>query len=237
MEKQLVLELKNHNVYYVKTDLLNYYITIPKIDKDTNICIELKSKMDNYNLDTNDSIWVMENIKNVYSYIDPYNITLILPIFKEEEVNVLEKMATSEFEMLDKTFGSLINSAYMILVNENIKVDKDVIMIKNDRYNVFINWFTSRYHDRIKGVSLLELIRYYNVNATPYRKLETSAITYVVGSYNQEVDAPKIEVEPTLEKQPELQPQYSSGFTSYWLLAILTLVISAVVIFIVFMMK
>ena len=29
MDKRLILELKNHQVYYVKNDKINYYITIP----------------------------------------------------------------------------------------------------------------------------------------------------------------------------------------------------------------
>ena len=67
MEKRLVLKLNNHNVYYVKTDVLSYYITIPKNNDKTSISIELKSKMDNYNLDTNDELWVMENVLLVMS--------------------------------------------------------------------------------------------------------------------------------------------------------------------------
>ena len=80
MDKKLILELKNHNVYYVKTEKVSYYITIPKNYTTTNICLELKNKMDNYNLELNDEIWVMENVKNTYSYIDDYNITLVIPI-------------------------------------------------------------------------------------------------------------------------------------------------------------
>ena len=54
MEKRLVLELKKHNVYYIKKDDFSYYITIPKEFNKTNICLELKSKMNNYNLDLYD---------------------------------------------------------------------------------------------------------------------------------------------------------------------------------------
>ena len=64
MNKKLILELENHNVYYVKTDVINYYITIPKYIENTDICIELKNKMGNYDIELNDEIWVMENIKN-----------------------------------------------------------------------------------------------------------------------------------------------------------------------------
>ena len=59
MEKKQVLDLPNHLIYYVKTDVVNYYIAIPKNFTTTNICLEIKNKMDNYDLETNDEIWVM----------------------------------------------------------------------------------------------------------------------------------------------------------------------------------
>ena len=60
MEKKLILKLNNHDVYYIKDEIISYYLAIPKNYNKTNICIELKNKMDNYNLELNDEIWVME---------------------------------------------------------------------------------------------------------------------------------------------------------------------------------
>lgn len=239
MDKKLILELKNHNVYYVKTEKVNYYITIPKNYTTTNICLELKNKMDNYNLELNDEIWVMENVKNTYSYIDDYNITLVIPILNSDEVSILEKIDTIKYEEIDKILGYVINSSYSILTSENLKIENQVIMINNDRYKTFINWFTARYRNRVICQNLLELIRIFNVNATTYKKLESPGITFVVGSYNTEVDAPKVEKIP--EKQTIVKsnpvPQTSSGFTSYWLLAIITIVVSSIVAIIAFVYK
>ena len=239
MDKKLILELKNHNVYYVKTEKVNYYITIPKNYTTTNICLELKNKMDNYNLELNDEIWVMENVKNTYSYIDDYNITLVIPILNSDEVSILEKIDTIKYEEIDKILGYVINSSYSILTSENLKIENQVIMINNDRYKTFINWFTARYRNRVICQNLLELIRIFNVNATTYKKLESPGITFVVGSYNTEVDAPKVEKIP--EKQIVAQsspvPQTSSGFTSYWLLVIITIVVSSIVAIIAFIYK
>lgn len=239
MDKKLILELKNHNVYYVKTEKVNYYITIPKNYTTTNICLELKNKMDNYNLELNDEIWVMENVKNTYSYIDDYNITLVIPILNSDEVSILEKIDTIKYEEIDKILGYVINSSYSILTNENLKIENQVIMINNDRYKTFINWFTARYRNRVICQNLLELIRIFNVNATTYKKLESPGITFVVGSYNTEVDAPKVEKIP--EKQTIVKsnpvPQTSSGFTSYWLLAIIIIVVSSIVAIIAFVYK
>ena len=139
MDKKLILELNNHNVYYVKTEKVSYYITIPKNYTTTNICLELKNKMDNYNLELNDEIWVMENVKNTYSYIDDYNITLVIPILNSDEVSILEKIDTIKYEEIDKILGYVINSSYSILTSENLKIENQVILINNDRYKTFIN--------------------------------------------------------------------------------------------------
>lgn len=229
MNKKLILELKNHNVYYIKTDKINYYITIPKRIIDTAICIDLKNKMDNYNLELNDEIWVMENVKNTYSYIDDYNITLVIPILNQKEVSILEKIDTNQYEDIDKLLGFVINSAYTTLTENNLKINNQVILINNERYKTFINWFTTRYNNRVICKNLLELIRIFNVNATTYKKLESPGITFVVGSYNTEVDAPKAEKIEEEQPIPKQVPQVSSGFTNYWLLAIITIVVSAII--------
>ena len=237
MDRKLVLELDNHDVYYVKTDNISYYITIPKKFDKTNICLELKNKMDNYNLDMNDEIWVMENVRNTFTYIDNYNITLVLPILNENEISVLEKIDETDYEKIDRILGLTINSAYMNLKNAKIEIDSQVILINNERYKSFITWFTTRYNDRIVCKNLLQVIQAYNVNATSYKKLETPAITFVVGSYNSEVDAPKSIKEPEEKVDMELVPQTSSGFTSYWLLAVITIIVAGVVAILAFTMK
>ena len=238
MEKRQVLDLQNHVVYYVKTEDLSYYITVPKNFNMTNICIELKSKMDNYNLDMNDEIWVMENVKSTFSYIDNYNITLVLPILDEEKISILEKMDTSKYEVIDSLMGETINAAYLNLKEMNINIQNQVILINNERYKAFINWFTSRYKERIICKNLLQVIQMYNVHATTYKKMETPAITFVVGSYGSEVDAPKVVHEPEPEVMPQkLQPQVSSGFTSYWLLVAITIIVAGIVAFLAFVIK
>lgn len=240
MDKKLILELENHNVYYVKTDIVNYYITIPKNVNETGICIELKNKMSNYNIELNDELWVTENIKNVFSYIDNYNITLVLPVLKEEQISILEKIDNSKFEQIDKIIGYTINNSYNILKNEGKKVHSQVILVNNDRYKSFIIWFIARYKDRVICKNLLELIQIFNANATSYKKLETPLMNFVVGSYNTEVTAPKTEIKEVPNEEPEMpqkQMEVSYGYASYWILAIVTLVVSASVAIAAFMMK
>lgn len=238
MDKKLLLELTNHKVYYIKTDVVNYYITIPNQIENTNICIELKNKMGNYDMELNDEIWVKENVKNTFSYIDNYNITLILPVLNEEHISILEKIDNTKYEEIDKILGFVINNSYAMLKENNKKVDNQIILVNNDRYKTFINWFVVRYKNRVICKNLLELIQIFNANATPYRKLETPVMNFVVGSYNTEIDAPKVEPKEEIEpinKQKVTQASY--GFASYWMLAIVTIVVSLVVAIIAFTFK
>lgn len=233
-----ILELQNHTVYYVKTNIVNYYITIPKNNDSTNICIELKNKMGNYDIELNDELWVMENVKNTFSYIDNYNITLILPILKEEQISVLEKIDTNKYEQIDRILGYIINNSYALLREHNKNIANQVILVNNDRYKTFINWFIAKYQNRVICKTLLELVQIFNANATTYKKLETPVMSFVVGSYQTEVDAPKIEPKP-VENQVEIKkmPEVSYGYASYWVLAIVTLLVSAIIAVIAFTMK
>ena len=169
--------------------------------------------------------------------IDNYNITLVLPILKEEQISVLEKIDNTKYEQIDKIIGQIINSSYMFLKENNKKVNNQVILVNNDRYKTFINWFIARYKDRVICKSLLELIQLFNANATSYKKLETPLMNFVVGSYNTEVTAPKVEQKPAEIPIETKQPQVSYGYASYWILAIVTLVVSGIVAVIAFTFK
>ena len=238
MEKKQILELTNHNVYYVKTDVINYYITIPKNIDNTNICIELKNKMSNYDMELNDEVWVMENVKNTFSYIDNYNITLVLPILKNEQISILEKIDNTKYEEIDKILGYTINNSYSLLKENQKIIANEIILVNNDRYKTFINWFITKYKKRVICKNLLELIQIFNANATSYKKLETPLMNFVVGSYNTEVDAPKIkQKENDIVNETKRTPEVSYGYASYWMLVIVTLVISSIIAIIAFTAK
>lgn len=233
-----VLNLKKHIVYYVKTNIVNYYITIPKTVDNTNICIELKSKMGNYDIELNDEVWVMENVKSVFSYIDDYNITLILPILTKEQISILEKIDNVKYAEIDKILAHIINSSYTLLKQQKKTIANEIILVNNDRYKTFINWFISRYRNRVICKNLLELIQMFNANATSYKKLETPVMNFVVGSYNTEIEAPKTEQKTTHDNQTQHKNlQISYGYASYWILAIVTLVVSAVIAIVAFTIK
>ena len=229
MEKIMVLELKYHNVFYVRDNDIRFYITVPKTVETTGIAIDLKNKMSNYDIENSDNQEVIDNLKNVFNYIDSYNITLVIPILDKSLVDILEKIDTEKFALVDNSFGRIINDSYSLLISEQKKVSSHVVMINNDRYKSFITWFVTKYRSRVSNSSLLELIQVFNVNATTYKKMETPFMNFVVGSYNTEIDAAKIVKEKEEPEKIELvkprQLQPSSGFASYIILIIIAVVV------------
>ena len=122
---------------------------------------------------------------------------------------------------------------------------EEVLLLKNFKYfdeeetnNCNIETFL-KVIAKVGVLSLTEeeLIQIFNVNATSYKKLETPVINFVVGSYNAEVEAPKIEPKVELQPEPKLVPQTSSGFTTYWLLAVVTILVAGAIAFAAFLVK
>ena len=113
MQVTELFKLQKHSVYLVRTEVINYYICIPENSyQKTNISIEIKTKMGNYNMDENDETWVLENVKNTYNYVDDYNITLVLPIMNESMQSILEKMDEEKFVLVDQVLAYIINSSF-----------------------------------------------------------------------------------------------------------------------------
>lgn len=240
MEITLFLKLLRHNVYYVSTDHVNYYITVPKNNKQiVKMVIDIKSNMDRYDTLKNDKVWAEENVKSVFKDIDDYDITLILPIFNDEIVRTLNDGNTDNYVKVDAVCGYLINSAYKVLADNNLQVDSQITMINSDKYQNFLNWFMDRYPNRVVGISLLDLIRQDKTNNhTDYQTVDTPNMSFVVGSNKPEEIPVSEEVSPTIRNDTNIidmgDEKENKGFASYSLLAIFTVLVSLVILYIVF---
>lgn len=240
MEITLFLKLLRHNVYYVSTDHVNYYITVPKNNKNiVKMVIDIKSNMDRYNTLKNDKVWAEENVKSVFKDIDDYDITLILPIFNDEILRTLNDGNTDNYVKVDAVCGYLINSAYKVLADNNLQVDSQITMINSDKYQSFLNWFMDRYPSRVVGISLLDLIRQDKTNNhTDYQTVDTPNMSFVVGSNKPEEIPVSEEVNPTIRNDTNIidmgDEKENKGFASYSLLAIFTVLVSLVILYIVF---
>ena len=240
METTLFLKLLRHNVYYIKTDYVNYYITVPKNTTNAvKMVIEIKSNMNKYDIQKNDKVWVEENVKSVFKDIDDYDITLILPIFNDEIVNYLNEANEDNYTKIDAVCGYLINNAYKVLNNNNLQIDNEITVINSDRYQSFLNWFINRYSSRVKGISLLELIRQDNTTKVEnYQTISTPNMSFVVGANEPE----EIPIEEgnnlTFKNDTNIidmgEDKQNKGFASYSLLAIFTILVSLVILYIVF---
>lgn len=240
MNTTLFLKLLRHNVYYVKTEYVNYYITIPKdISHTVKMVIDIKSNMDKYDVLKNDKIWVEENVKSVFKDIDDYDITLILPIFNDETVNYLNEGNADNYVKIDAVCGYLINNAYKVLSNNNLQIDNEITVINSDKYQNFLNWFINRYSSRVNGISLLELIRQDNIIKTDnYQTISTPSMSFVVGT-NEPKEIPVVEeVNPTYKNDTNIidmgEDKQNKGFASYSLLAIFTILVSLIILYVVF---
>lgn len=240
MEKTLFLKLLRHNVYFVKTDHVSYYITVPKATNyEVKMVIDIKSNMDIYNISKNDKIWVEENIKKVFRDIDDYNITLILPILNDEIINYLNEGNVDNYIHVDAVCGYLINSAYKVLTSNSLQIDKEITVINCDKYQSYINWFIDRYSNRVKGISMLELIRQNSAKKNDnYQTISTPNMSFVVGT-NQPQEIPiQEEGRIVLKNDTNIvdmgEDRANKGFASYALLAIFTILVSLVILYVVF---
>lgn len=240
METTLFLKLLRHNVYYVKTDYVNYYITVPKnASHAVKMVIDIKSNMDKYDVLKNDRVWVEENVKTAFKDIDDYDITLILPIFNDETINYLNEGNINNYVKIDAICGYLINNAYKFLSNNNLQIDKEIIVINSDKYQNFLNWFINRYSSRVKGISLLELIRQDNATkAENYQTISTPNMSFVVGTNEPKEIPVEEDVNPALKNDTNIidmgDDKQNKGFASYSLLAIFTILVSLVILYVVF---
>ena len=230
MEKTLIMSLENHHIYYVTDSKAAFYIAVPykKFNK-TNISIELREDTQELTFSKANINFIAQKLNSIYSRIDNYNISLIIPVLNANFLNNLrvsndEKM----FGMLDKALAKVINYSFLILSNSNVAVESEIIMVNNDKYKIFINWFVQRYGNRCKYRSLMEMMQ-LTQNSDNLNKVEVQGVNFVVGK-EQEVapEPPKqeknLELDSTLildaidlpEDEPPVRKEaHQAGYVSY----------------------
>ena len=101
MKETLICSLEKHNIYYLSDANVSFYILVPYKEYDnTNISIRLKSNYDSYDLTKNSLEVVTNELINYYKNLDNYNITLILPVFYNNILDI-PKEITEDFEVID----------------------------------------------------------------------------------------------------------------------------------------
>lgn len=225
MEQRKMLELNKHDIYLLSDNNIAFYISIPKVMEfnSVNISIDLKDNFDKINVSKNDIVYVKDELANIYQDIDSENITLITPIFYNDILERIKKESTEGlFSYLDKCLSYIINNAYKVLVERNIQVNSKIVIVKNDKFFNFINWFSSRYSSRVDTMQYSELLGDF-----------TSIIPVVNTDNIISVPTEKINNDNNFDSgiETNLKESYSTGFISYVLLGALGIVITLVILY------
>lgn len=249
MKETLICSLEKHHIYYLNDANCSFYIAVPyKEHYETNLSIRLKSNYQTYDLSKNSLEVVTEELMNYYKNIDNYNITLILPVFYDDILLRIRTVNDMEiYQKIDHYLGNIFNAAYAFLCKNNIKVNSNIYVINNDSFKNFTNWFVSRYNNRIEYKTVLELAK-EDDNFNNYNVVKTPNINFVVGKTEAPELAKTVELEmqtfDNLAKNIEEEnktsnktavskrKEESSGFVSYILLGIITLVLSLSLLYI-----
>lgn len=225
MEQRKMLELNKHDIYLLSDNNIAFYIGIPKVTEfnSVNISIDLKDNFDKININKNDIVYVKDELSNIYQDIDSENITLITPIFYND---ILQRIKTEPkeglFSYLDKCLSYIINNAHKVLVENNIQVNSKIVIVKNDKFANFINWFSARYSSRVDTKQYSELLGDF-----------TSIIPVVNTDNIISVPTEKVNTDNNLVSgaQTNLKESHSTGFISYVLLGVIGIVITLVILY------
>ena len=159
MNTTLVTTLNKHNVYYVRDGQVPFYIAVPYKDYNrTNICIEFYPEYEKLDITKNDSVWVSDEITRIYKEIDDSNISLVLPVFRDNKIDQTNDIVEQNlFVSLDREISEIINLSYKVLSSSNVGVDSKIVIVNNSKYANFLRWFLGKYNTRIEYKTYIEL--------------------------------------------------------------------------------
>lgn len=222
MNQSLVARLSNTVVYLISDKNISYYLSVP-INNSGKISIAINI-MDNIN---------NSNVSGTYQMFDNQNICLISPLLDK---NILFQMKTQNeqvYQYADKCISYLINAVYKMMSNNNRNVDGKIILIKNDAYILFENWFTTRYKDRVE-------CREFNTPKpnpeTPIQNIQPQATIPVVDTVGEQKASAVLDNTKDIVTNNEQTSTTSNepkdlGFVSYVLLGVVVAVVSLVILY------
>jgi len=220
MNKTLILQLDKHDIYLLSDNNISFYISIPKIKEFSavNISIDLKDNFNKLNINENDMIYVKDELSAIYKEIDYENITLVIPIFHNDILNRIKTNPTEGlYNYLDKCISYIINNAYKTLVSFNVSVNSKIVIVENEKFKGFIDWFSKRYSSRIDTKQYSELIGEFT-SVIPV--ISTNDIANITQKQKEQAEGNI----PVKEKT-------SSGFISYVLLGAICIVVTLIILY------
>ena len=229
MNKVLITNIDNRNIYLVTEDKISFYLNMPNTEvKDVSIAINLLDTTNQINLDNNNSEKIKEEITNVYNGYHYNDVVIVTPII---DSNITEQLKLNNNEQIflytDKYISYLINQAYSLLATEEIKVNNIIKINNNKSYSTFLTWFVKKYEGRVELVEYTKnSLNNFNTNNTTNEEMqEDISIANQVLDDTNSMDT--IEDEDSLLDDEPRDP----GFVSYVLLGVIVIVVSLVILY------
>ncbi len=225
MNKNLIANVDNKNVYLISDKKISFYICVPNVSK-VNIVLNLVSNTNSINMGVSNISDLTNAVTEIYKSFHFNDIAVVIPVL---DSNLIEQIKLNNdqkiFEYTNKVMGYLINTAYGILTSSNINVDSIIKFNSNQDFTAFINWFVAKYNGRV------ELVDY---NQAPVNKFEN------VASPQPEINADSKLASDVLDKTASMDAINTTtseknvkepGFVSYVLLGVIVAVVSLVALY------
>ena len=229
MNKVLITNIDNRNIYLITEDKISFYLNMPITEiKDVSMAINLLDTTNQINLEVNNSEKIKEEITNVYNGYHYNDVVIVTPVI---DSNITEQLKLNNNEQIflytDKYISYLINQAYSLLATEGIKVNNVIKINNNKSYNDFLTWFVKKYEGRVELVEYTKnSLNNFNTNNTTNEEMkEDISIANQVLDDTNSMDA--VEDEDSLLDDEPRDP----GFVSYVLLGVIVVVVSLVILY------
>lgn len=219
MEQKIVEKSATRYIYRIKEANTEFFISIP-----ANNQIKL-------------TLVFTENIteEKIINYPSFQGKALIIPILGNKALEGLITNTEEVYAKMDQYLSFLINTAYKILTYNKIKIENQILLNANPKYQQFISWFITKYQGRIILTDL-------ELESKPI--MSASSKDPITGPTFQNTESPKIPESPienvNIEEEPLIpntkEPQLDTkepGFVSYVLLGVLVAVISLVFLYLI----
>lgn len=241
MEISKLINFTNYDIYYISSKEFSYYISIPK-NKNINyhMAMDLDKYIDILSLDI-DKINV--TIKDIYKDLNDCSVILIIPNIDSSLLNFKE--IEKDYLILGKKVVAILNDAYKLLVKNNINTNNSIYFLDDEKYNNFIAWFKNKFIGRVEHISILKILKEYNMSRQGYvsnndiKKININGLNFIIGRENEQIIQPVLEIENPYqeynkmieEEQKEFkQPSMVMGNISYLLLGTLCVIISIILL-------
>lgn len=238
MNKNKLFSFDNYDVYFIVDNNLTYYVSVPKKIKK---CIMTISINENAYILNNSIDEINITIKDLYKDFDTTSAILLIPsisnndyqrLSNENDINIYNETA--------KNISKIVNSAYKLLRNMNVEIDNNIKFLSDGI--PFIDWFISKYKDRITRIDLLDLLSKYQLEKeSDLQKVNALGVNFIVGSSKEEENNNTnqlVEIKNPYDdfsemyKEPEKKPSlaYSTGNISYYFIGTLVVVTSLIIL-------